>query len=709
MDRVECARSSRTQIADVREALSVTRSKGRHVSNRLAGEVSPYLLQHAENPVDWFPWGEEALQLAKEKDLPIFLSVGYAACHWCHVMAHESFEDPQTAAIMNRHFVNIKVDREERPDLDSLYMDAVVAMTGQGGWPMSVFMTPAGEPFYGGTYFPPTRAHGLPSFREVLLTIAQRWREDRQSLLQVGTKLSEHLSESPALIPADPGLEIASLESGAAQLLRQYDWNHGGWGQAPKFPQPLAIEFLLRLHARSGDRLALDMALHALKAMADSGLNDVIGGGFHRYCVDMRWQIPHFEKMLYDNAQLALAYLHAWEVTGDQDLWQVHRATTAFMMNEMHDAQGGFYASIDADSEGKEGRYYVWELEEVERLLRPDLHRLFIIATGISQAGNFEGANVLQRALDVPAVAEQLNLDVDEARSRWQRALDILSEARARRPRPATDDKVVASWNGLVLTTLAESARASGDADTLAAAHDLGAFLLEQMTIGGRLHRVWRRGRARVPAQLADLAAVGHGFLSLYQTDFDPRWFWAAVGNAEQILSRYSDPQGGFFDTADDQEQLLARPKSIQDSPVASSNTLAVTLMLEIGALTGEARFVEPAEKAVAAMQATAARHPAAFAGWLCALDFTLGPQLQLAVVGEPSSKGFRDLIEVTRKRFLPRLVIAGGSQDGGRLPALLSGRDMIDGQATAYLCQGFACRTPVTRPDALIKQINEA
>ncbi len=677
--------------------------------NRLANEDSPYLQQHAENPVDWFPWGEEALRLAREKDLPIFLSIGYAACHWCHVMAHESFEDPQTAAIMNRHFINIKVDREERPDLDSLYMDAVVAMTGQGGWPMSVFMTPTGEPFYGGTYFPPMRAHGLPSFRELLLTIAQRWREDRQSLLQVGAKLAEHLSESPGLIPTESGLERAALNSAASELFRLYDWSHGGWGQAPKFPQPLAIEFLLRLHTREGDRLALDMALHALRAMADGGLHDLLGGGFHRYCVDSRWQIPHFEKMLYDNAQLALAYLHAWEVTGDEDLWRAHREAIAFMTNEMRDSQGGFYASIDADSEGEEGKYYVWELEEIERLLRPDLHRLFIIATGTSQAGNFEGANVLQRVLDIPAVAEQLNLDVDEARSRWQRALQILLEARDRRPRPTTDDKVIASWNGLVLTTLAESARASGDPDILSAAHDLGAFLLEQMTVGGRLLRTWRQGRARVPAQLADLAAVGRGFLSLYQTDFDPRWFRAAIDNAEQILSHYSDPQGGFFDTGDDQEQLVARPKSIQDSPVASANTLAVTLLLELGALTGEVRFVEPAEKAISAMQATAVRHPAAFAGWLCALDFALGPQLQLGVVGEPSSDGFRDLVEVTRKRFLPRLVIAGGRQDGGNQPALLSDRAMIDGQATAYLCQGFACRTPVTKPDALIEQISEA
>jgi uncharacterized protein YyaL (SSP411 family) len=677
--------------------------------NRLASEDSPYLQQHAENPVDWFPWGEEALRLAREKDLPIFLSIGYAACHWCHVMAHESFEDLQTAAIMNRHFINIKVDREERPDLDSLYMDAVVAMTGQGGWPMSVFMTPSGEPFYGGTYFPPMRAHGLPSFRELLLTIAQRWREDRQSLLQVGAKLAEHLSASPALVPTEPGLDLASLESAAGELFRLYDWNHGGWGQAPKFPQPLAIEFLLRLHTRKGDRLALDMALHALNAMANGGLHDLLGGGFHRYCVDARWQIPHFEKMLYDNAQLALAYLHAWEVTGDEELWRVHRETITFMMNEMRDSSGGFYASIDADSEGEEGKFYVWDLEEIERLLRPDLHRLFIIATGISQAGNFEGANVLQRVLDIPAVAEQLNLDVDEARSRWQRALQILSEARDRRSRPSTDDKVIASWNGLVLTTLAESARASGDPDVLSAAHALGGFLLEQMTFRGRLLRTWREGKARVPAQLADLAAAGRGFLSLYQTDFDPRWFRAALDHAELILSHFSDPQGGFFDTGDDQERLIARPKSIQDSPMASANTLAAMLLLELGALTGEVRFVEPAEKAISAMQATAVRHPAAFAGWLCALDFALGPQLQLGVIGEPSSDGFRDLVEVTRKRFLPRLVIAGGRQDGGDQPALLSDRGMIDGQATAYLCQGFACRTPVTKPDALIELINEA
>jgi uncharacterized protein YyaL (SSP411 family) len=677
--------------------------------NHLAGEDSPYLQQHADNPVDWYPWGEEALRLARERDLPIFLSIGYAACHWCHVMAHESFEDPQTASIMNRHFINIKVDREERPDLDALYMDAVVAMTGQGGWPVSVFMTPSGEPFYGGTYFPPQRAHGLPSFRELLLTIAQRWREDRQSLLQVGAKLTDHLSDTPRLTSGENMLEISSLEAAAAGLLSSYDWNHGGWGEAPKFPQPLAIEFLLRLHTRQGDRSALDMALHALRAMADGGLHDLLGGGFHRYCVDSRWQIPHFEKMLYDNAQLALAYLHAWQLTGDEDLLRTHQETIAFMMREMRDPQGGFYSSIDADSEGQEGKYYVWKLQEVEELLRPDLHRLFILAAGVSQAGNFDGANVLQRVLDVPAVAGQLNLDVDEARSGWARALQILSQVRNGRPRPATDDKVVASWNGLALITLAESARASGDPAVLEAAHDLADFLLEQMTVDGRSLRCWRKNKARVPAQLADLAAVGQGLLSLYQTDFDPRWFQAARDHAEQILARFSDAHGGFFDTADDDQDLIARPKSIQDSPSASANTLAVMLLLGVGALTGEARFLEPAEAAIKAMQATAIRHPAAFAGWLCTLDFALGPQLQLGIVGEPSSAAFRDLVDVTRRRFLPRLVIAGGPQNGSNQPVLLSDRDMIGGRATAYLCQHFTCRTPVTTPEALMAQIDEA
>jgi len=678
------------------------------VTNQLAAETSPYLLQHAENPVEWHAWSEQALRLAREQDRPIFLSIGYAACHWCHVMAHESFEDPQTAAIMNRYFINIKVDREERPDLDALYMDAVVAMTGQGGWPMSVFMTPSGEPFYGGTYFPPVRAHGLPSFPELLLTIAQRWREDRQSLLQVGAKMTEHLSASPDLTPTGTELNFSSLEAAAGQLLHQYDWRYGGWGQAPKFPQPLAIDYLLRLHTRQGDRSALDMAVHALKAMANGGLHDLVGGGFHRYCVDSRWQVPHFEKMLYDNAQLALVYLHGWQLNGDKDLRRVHEETVAFLMHEMRDPEGGFYSSIDADSEGEEGKYYVWRLEEIEKLLRPDLHRLFIIAAGVSQAGNFDGATVLQRVLDIASVAEQLNIGVEEAQSRWQRGLDILLEARKGRVRPATDDKVIASWNGLVLSTLAESARATGDADVLAAAKSLGSFLLEKMTVDGRLLRSWRRGRARFPAQLADLAAVGRGFLSLYQTDFNPGWFQAAHNYADEILGHFTDPKGGFFDTRDDHEELIARPKSIQDSPVASGNTLAVSLLLELGALTGEARFVEPAVSAILAMEGTAVRQPAAFAGWMCAQDFALGPQLQLALVGEPSSREFGELAGVTRGRFLPRLVLAGGPPGEAAQPALLSDRGMIDGRATAYLCQGFTCKLPVTSPAALMQQMNE-
>ena len=679
------------------------------MSNRLSGETSPYLHQHAENPVEWHHWGEEALKQAMEQDRPIFLSIGYAACHWCHVMAHESFEDPQTAAVMNRYFVNIKVDREERPDLDSLYMDAVVAMTGQGGWPMSVFLTPIGEPFYGGTYFPPTPQHGLPSFRELLLTIARRWREERQSLLQVGTKLTEHLSASPDLTPTGTEMGESALDSAAAQLLRQYDWTHGGWGQAPKFPQPLAIEFLLRLHARRRDQLALDMARHALAAMARGGLYDLLGGGFHRYCVDSNWQVPHFEKMLYDNAQLAQVYLHAWQITSDESLRRVHDETVAFLLSEMRDPEGGFFSSIDADSEGEEGKFYVWQLEEIEARLPAELLRAFEAATGASRSGNFDGANVLQRTPDDATVAAQLGLTLQDFTAQWQLARDILRSARAERTRPTTDDKVISSWNGLVLTTLAESARATGNTQVLRAALELGAFMLEKLTPTGRLLRSWRRGRARFAAQLADHAALGLGLLSLYQTDFDPRWFQAARTQAEEILSHFADPRGGFFDTGDDHEKLITRPKSIQDSPVASGNTLAVDLLLKLGALTGEAAFIEPALSAARAMQATSAQHPTAFAGWLCAIEFGLGPQLQLGVIGEPGSPEFQDLIRVARRRYLPRLVVAGGPSGQPGNPALLVDRATVDGQSTAYLCQGFSCRLPTTSPKILEDQLNKA
>ena len=693
------------------------------MSNRLQHEISPYLLQHADNPVEWHPWGPEALALARELDKPIFLSVGYAACHWCHVMAHESFEDPATAALMNEHFVNIKVDREERPDVDSLYMDAVVAMTGQGGWPMSVFLSPEGEPFYGGTYFPPDRRQGMPAFREVLMAIAGNWRGDRERLLAGGKQLAARLAQAPALAGPHSGLQLELLDRAAEGLFRDYDWPNGGWGRAPKFPQPMAIEFLLRRHARGGDKLALDMALGSLRAMAAGGMHDQLGGGFARYSVDERWLVPHFEKMLYDNAQLARVYLLAWRLSGDRGLLAAADSTLDFMLRELRDPLGGFYSSLDADSECEEGKYYVWTRGEVEAALGdkglaapedrrsagaadPKLAALFAAAYGAETGGNFEGSSVLSRVLDDKALAERFELPVEQVAERLARARARLLEVRQARIRPGLDDKVLCAWNGLALMAFAEAAAATGRPDRLEAAQRLAGFLLEQLVVEGRLQRSWRKGQARYNAYLEDHAALGLGLLALYQVDFDLRWYAAAVEQAEEILAAFTDPQGGFFDTRHDHERLIARPKSIQDSPAPSGNTSAASLLLQLAALTGERRYAEPTEAATGAMQDLAARHPTAFSGWLCAIDFALGPQLQLALAGDPSEREFQALAQVPRARYLPNLVTAGGEPGTDGQPGLMADRSRIEGQPAAYLCQGFACRLPVTAPEALAEQL---
>lgn len=678
--------------------------------NRLQQASSPYLLQHADNPVDWFPWGQEALQIAKEQDKPIFLSVGYAACHWCHVMAHESFEDPETAQIMNEHFVNIKVDREERPDLDSIYMDAVVAMTGQGGWPMSVFLTPEGEPFFGGTYFPPTRRHGLPAFRELLLGIAQSWQEERGRLLATGSKLADHLRRGPQL--SDPSGELSPdlLDRATSRLHDSYDWSHGGWGRAPKFPQAGAIEFLYRRHRRAGDNHARDMALHALRAMAEGGIHDQLAGGFHRYAVDRAWQVPHFEKMLYDNALLLPAYLRGWQISGDGMFRQVAERCFDFLQREMRHERGGYASSLDADSEGQEGAYYVWKVEEIEETLEDSTtSALFIAAYGITGDGNFEGSNVLYRARTNPTLAQAFALSEAEVEQRLASAQESLLERRQDRPHPPLDDKILTAWNSFLLRAFAIGAQATGEPHWLAAAQSLARFLLDDLLVDGQLHRSWREGQARFNAYLEDQAALGLGLLELYAVDHDGTWYRAARERADDILARYRDPQGGFFDTADDHEQLLARPKSLQDSPTPSGNSLATALLQRLAALTGQEEYQQAATTAIYAVLDPMVQHPTAFACWLSELDFALGPQLQLALIGDRTSEDLRALASIAHRRYLPNLVIAGGAagEEGG--PELLAQRSTLEGQPAAYLCQGFTCQRPTSDPDELRRQLEAA
>ena len=678
------------------------------MANRLAQESSPYLRQHAENPVDWLPWGEEALRRARELDRPIFLSIGYAACHWCHVMAHESFEDPETAALLNRDFVAVKVDREERPDVDSIYMDAVVAMTGQGGWPLSVFLTTSGEPFFGGTYFPPKHQHGMPAFLEVLDAISSAWRGDRQRLEQTARQLTDRVSQ-PVALDGNPNALDPSIETQAMQTLgQQYDWDNGGWGGAPKFPQASVIGFLLRRYHRTRDRTALDMAAHCLDAMASGGIFDHLAGGFHRYAVDRNWTVPHFEKMLYDNALLARVYMEAWQVTGRKAFRQTAVATLDFMHSELMTADGGFSSSLDADSEGEEGRYYTWTTDEIEAAIGEQGFEAFGGEFDLPATGNFDGRLVLRRRVDGRGSTRPVPAE-DSLTARPPEAKERLLEVRAQRPRPALDDKVVTAWNGLALSTWAAAARVLRRPADLETARRLADFLLTALHPEGRLHRTFRLGEAHHPAFLDDHAALAEGLLDLYQVDFDPRWLKASLELSEVILRDFPDPAGGFFDTARGHGDLLARPRSVADTPIPSGNAMAVGLFLRLEALTGEAHFRRAALPPLAAMQQTASRHPAAFAAWLQALALAGSPMPQLALIGPPASPGFQALAEAVHERFLPRLVIAGGEPQEAGSPTLLQGKASLGGRPTAYLCRDFTCRQPTCSPAELGGQLSEA
>ena len=672
--------------------------------NHLIHESSPYLLQHADNPVDWYPWGAEALEKAWVEEKPIFLSIGYAACHWCHVMAHESFEDPATANLMNNNFVNIKVDREERPDLDSIYMSFVVATTGQGGWPMSVFLTPKGKPFYGGTYFPPTRRQNLPSFREVLETVARLWDSDRAALLSSSENLSRSLQTRPAAQAS--GIELAPevLEQVTRTIAHSYDWQNGGWGGAPKFPQPMSIEFLLRQGSR-GDQASLDMATHALQSMRRGGMYDLLGGGFARYSVDPTWLIPHFEKMLYDNAQLALVYLHAHLLTGEPGFREVCEDTLDFVLREMTHPQGGFYSSLDADSEGEEGKYYLWTQDEIRSALT-DLQEtdLFMAAYGVSEVPNFEGKNILRRSQTDATLAEQFDLPADSIPVKLTDLKARLLERRSQRVRPKTDDKVLVSWNALMLTAFSEAGRALGKQEYIDAAIKNGDFILGNMLKDGQLMRSWREGVARHTAYLEDHAGLALGLLSLYQTDPNPGWYQSAIGLVQQMLVHFQDPSGGFFDTRADQEALLYRPKDIQDNATPSGNVLAAMALLQLATYEGRSDWRTLAEGMLSSNLEMMIRYPTAFAQWLCAADFTLGPVQEVVILGDPADPAAQRLLKPLRTGYHPHQVLAASAYPPpAGSPALLNDRALLNGKPTAYVCQGFNCRQPVNTPEEML------
>ncbi|MGQ0568599.1 MAG: thioredoxin domain-containing protein [Armatimonadota bacterium] len=669
--------------------------------NRLSSETSPYLLQHANNPVDWYSWGEEALQRAQAEDKPIFLSIGYAACHWCHVMEHESFEDPAVAAVMNEDFISIKVDREERPDLDQIYMSAVVAQTGHGGWPMSVFLTPKGVPFYGGTYFPPVARQGMPAFVDLLRAIADAWKTRRDEIERSGTSLLNVLRRD-AVSAATPGLSAGTLEAAYRTLERQYDLARGGWGGAPKFPQPMTSEFLLRTYLRTNERSALTMAESTLTKMAHGGIYDHLGGGFHRYATDAIWLVPHFEKMLYDNAQLARAYVHAWQVTENPLFQRVAEETLDYLVREMTDRAGGCYSSQDADSEGVEGKFFVWTLDEVRETLG-GVAELFAEAYGVTEHGNFEGKNILHVVYDAQVLADRRGGAAGEIEARLAAARTALFERREGRIRPGLDDKVLVAWNGLALAAFADAARVFDRADYRRVAETNASFILKEMqTPQGRLRRSWRAGGARLNAYLEDYANFIDGLLALYEATFDARWFVEARRLADVMIAHYHDPAGGFFDTSDDHETLVVRPRDLQDNATPSGNAMAASVLLRLAALTGDGQYRDLAEEALRLVQPMAGTYPTAFAQWLSALDFALARPKEIAIVGDPAHADTRALLEIVTKPYRPNQVVATGRPGESSPIPLLAGRAPLDGRATAFVCENFACRLPVADPKEL-------
>jgi uncharacterized protein len=702
-------------------------------TNRLINETSPYLQEHAHNPVDWFSWGEEALTKAKAEDKPVHLSVGYTACHWCRQMAMHNFENEETARIMNENFVNIKVDREERPDIDNIYMTAVQAMTGGGGWPMTVFMTPDGVPFYGGTYFPPEDRHGLPAFRRVLLGVADAYQNRREELLRAGQELVQHIRAATAARLPEGALRYATLDAAYNALQGQFDPTNGGFGNAPKFPQPMTLEFLLRYAQRTKTPQALKMFEKTLRAMAEGGMYDQLGGGFHRYSVDERWLVPHFEKMLYDNALLARVYVEAFQATGDAFYRRIAEETLDYLVREMRHPDGGFYSTQDADSlppsggaHKEEGAFFVWTPAEVREILGGDTS-IFSQLFDVTDRGNFEGKNILHVLRQPADVARVTGMPAAQIEGLIARSKPKLFAARERRTRPDLDDKVLTAWNGMALRAFAQAARALGRDDYRAVAERNAEFLLRHLRRpDGTLLRAWRdteTGRhgdrelgddqspqSSAPGFLEDHALLADGLLALYEATFDARWLLEARALADTMLARFwDDAIGGFYDTAADHEALVVRPRDTGDNATPSGNSVAADVLLRLAAIFDDQTYRERAETVLNGMVQFMERYPTGFGRYLAAAEFALATVKEIALVGEPAAEDTRALIDTIFRPFLPNKVVLLGAP--GELPPavdspLLEDRVQIDGRATAYVCEHYACKLPCSDPATLAEQL---
>ena len=671
--------------------------------NRLIHEKSPYLLQHAYNPVDWYAWGDEALAKARREDKPIFLSIGYSTCYWCHVMERESFEDPEIARLMNEHVVSIKVDREERPDLDALYMTAVQAMSGQGGWPMSIFLTPDARPFWGGTYFPPEDRWGRPGFKTVLRSLAQAWRTKRQDLLQSSQAITEAIQASAQAGAAAP-LTTETLERAAAQFAQQFDARFGGFGPAPKFPRSHSLSFLLRAWSRSRDAKLLDMIEVTLDAMARGGLHDQLGGGFHRYSTDERWLVPHFEKMLYDQALLARTYLEAYQATGKPQYADVARDIFEYVLRDMRDPQGAFYSAEDAGEVGKEGEFYVWTPDEIERVLGKQDAELFTRFYGVTPTGNFEhGTTILSVEVPPEAFARQERLSVDELRVRLEAARAKLLAARNARPRPHRDDKILTDWNGMMVGALAYGARALDEPRYAEAASRAAAFVLDRLQRQGQLLHRYRDGEAEIPAFLDDYAFFSWGLLDLYEATFETRWLAQAKRLATQMLDLFwDDAGGGFFFTGKRNEPLIAQTKELYDGAIPSGNSVAALVLVRLGQLTMDKALQQQTQRLFETFSGHVSQTPSAFPQLLIALDRWLGPSQEIVVAGDPTASDTRQMLRLVHQRFLPRAALVlhpadQAAKDVETLIPFITQQRPLDGRATAYVCQNYVCNLPTS------------
>ena len=694
-------------------------------TNRLANETSPYLLQHAHNPVDWYPWGEEALQKARQEDKPILLSVGYSACHWCHVMERESFENEAIAALMNSHFVSIKVDREERPDIDAIYMQAVQAITQSGGWPMTVFLMPDGRPFYGGTYFPPRDRHygqqTMPGFPRVLMSMAESYTKNRAAVEEQANQIAEYLKQSSGrpfrIKGTNPAgeLPLELLGTASQALAADFDAAHGGFGSAPKFPNTMTLELLLRIHlhrlareiAVPAKRSELTMVEESLQHMAHGGIYDQLGGGFHRYSVDAEWLVPHFEKMLYDNALLSRLYLHAYVVTNKPEYSRIVEETLDYVVREMTAPHGGFYSTQDADSEGEEGKFFIWTPEEIEAALLPEDATLFMHYYDVTKRGNFEGKNILHVEQEAETVAEQNDVSLETLQSALKRSREMLFKVREQRVKPGRDEKILTSWNGLMLRSFAEAARYLSRPDYLQVAKRNAEFLLNELHRDGRLLRTYKDGRAHLNGYLEDYAFLTDGLLALYEASFEPRWFGEARRLMDEAITLFADEQnGGFFDTGSDHEALISRPKDIMDNATPAGNSVAVDVLLRLAAFTGDTAYRQRADDYVQPLAEIMVQHPQAFGYVLGALDFALSPVKEFAILGDPRAADTRALLEILNERYLPNSVLAcAAPTDSASIAAipLLADRPLKNDMATAYVCQNFTCQAPVTTPEELL------